>query len=67
MADAPASRGARLLRLAHEHVSWERVLSGPGLYNVYLLLRDTGRGEEPAKGDGMIPDDGRQSRLREKG
>jgi glucokinase len=29
------------------HVSWERVLSGPGLHNIYLFLRDTGRGEEP--------------------
>ncbi len=31
-----------------EHVSYERVLSGPGLHNIYLFLRDTGRGEEPA-------------------
>lgn len=30
------------------HVSYERVLSGPGLYNVYRFLRETGRGEEPA-------------------
>jgi glucokinase len=30
------------------HVSWERVLSGPGLYNVYTFLRDTQRGIEPA-------------------
>jgi glucokinase len=30
------------------HVSWERVLSGPGLHNIYRFLRDTGRGEEPA-------------------
>jgi glucokinase len=30
-----------------DHVSWERVLSGPGLYNVYCFLRDTGRGDEP--------------------
>lgn len=29
------------------HVSSERVLSGPGLYNLYGFLRDTGRGEEP--------------------
>jgi glucokinase len=39
-----------LLRfLSHEfgHVSWERVLSGPGLFNIYRFLRDTGRGEEP--------------------
>jgi glucokinase len=36
--------------LLHEfdHVSWERVLSGPGLHNLYRFLRDTGRGEEPA-------------------
>jgi glucokinase len=35
--------------LSHEfgHVSWERVLSGPGLHNIYRFLRDTGRGEEP--------------------
>ncbi len=31
-----------------EHVSWERVLSGPGLLNIYEFLRDTGRGEEPS-------------------
>jgi glucokinase len=31
-----------------EHVSYERVLSGPGLHNLYQFLRDTGRGEEPA-------------------
>jgi glucokinase len=30
------------------HVSWERVLSGPGLYNIYTFLRDTQRGSEPA-------------------
>jgi len=30
------------------HVSYERVVSGPGLYNIYQFLRDTGRGEEPA-------------------
>src|SRR5262249_47436203 len=28
--------------------SWERVLSGPGLYHLYRFLRETGRGEEPA-------------------
>jgi glucokinase len=35
--------------LRHEfgHVSWERVVSGPGLHNIYRFLRDTGRGEEP--------------------
>lgn len=30
------------------HVSWERVLSGMGLYNIYTFLRDTRRGVEPA-------------------
>src|SRR5207247_10392683 len=30
------------------HVSWERLVSGPGLVNVYRFLRDTRRGEEPA-------------------
>ncbi len=30
-----------------QHVSWERVVSGPGLVSVYEFLRDTGRGEEP--------------------
>jgi glucokinase len=29
------------------HVSWERVLSGPGLFNVYRFLRDSGRFDEP--------------------
>ncbi len=29
------------------HVSYERVLSGPGLFNIYKFLRDTGYGEEP--------------------
>jgi len=30
-----------------EHVSVERVLSGPGLHNIYRFLRDTGRAVEP--------------------
>jgi glucokinase len=30
------------------HVSVERIVSGPGLVNVYRFLRDTHRGEEPA-------------------
>ena len=32
----------------YDHVSYERVLSGPGLYNIYKFLRDTGRGDEPS-------------------
>ncbi len=38
----------RYLRRQFGHVSWERVLSGPGLFNIYKWLRDTGRGPEPA-------------------
>jgi glucokinase len=38
----------RYLMDRFEHVSYERVLSGPGLHNIYQFLRDTGRGEEPA-------------------
>jgi glucokinase len=30
------------------HVSYERVLAGPGLRNIYEFLRDTGRGQESA-------------------
>ncbi len=37
----------RFLAAEHGHVSWERVLSGPGLVNIYRFLRDTGRFEEP--------------------
>src|SRR5215472_1119600 len=35
------------LQKQYTHVSWERVLSGDGIFNVYRFLRDTGRGEEP--------------------
>lgn len=37
----------RYLRRRFGRVSWERVLSGPGLLNIYEFLRDTGGGEEP--------------------
>jgi glucokinase len=30
------------------HVSYERVLSGPGFYNIYSFLRDSGYAPEPA-------------------
>jgi glucokinase len=30
-----------------DHVSYERIVSGPGLVNVFYFLRDTGRGAEP--------------------
>ncbi len=37
-----------LLYLSKEfgHVSYERMLSGPGIYNLYRFLRDSGRGRE---------------------
>ncbi len=38
----------RYLAARYEHVSWERVLSGPGVLAIYEFLRDTRRGEEPA-------------------
>jgi glucokinase len=38
----------RYLMGRFEHVSYERVLSGPGLHNIYQFLRESGRGEEPA-------------------
>ncbi len=39
---------ARYLLAQYHHVSWERVLSGPGIKNIYDFLRDTRRAEEPA-------------------
>jgi glucokinase len=38
----------RYLLKKYEHVSYERILSGPGIRNVYEFLRDTKREEEPA-------------------
>jgi len=38
----------RYLAARYGHVSCERVLSGPGLVNIFQFLRDTGRGTEPA-------------------
>jgi len=37
----------RYLKNKFDHVSVERVLSGPGLVNIYSWLRDSGRFEEP--------------------
>jgi len=49
----------RYLKARYGHVSYERILSGPGLVNVYEFLRDSGYGKESAefaagfqKGDG---------------
>lgn len=38
---------ARFLAREFGHVSYERVLSGPGLFNIYRFLRDTGWAAEP--------------------
>ena len=35
------------LRTRFGHVSYERIVSGPGLVNVFSFLRDTGRGAPP--------------------
>jgi glucokinase len=37
----------RYLSARYGHVSYERIVSGPGLVNVFHFLRDTGRGTEP--------------------
>jgi glucokinase len=37
----------RYLAARYEHVSYERIVSGPGLVNVFQFLRDSGRGTEP--------------------
>jgi len=38
----------RWLHRRYGHVSWERVVSGPGLVNIYAFLHDTRRGVESA-------------------
>lgn len=35
------------LRSRFDHVSYERILSGPGLVDLYAFFSETGRGEEP--------------------
>lgn len=37
----------RYLNTCHEHVSWERVVSGPGLKNIYDFLKNDRRFQEP--------------------
>jgi glucokinase len=37
----------RFLAARYGHVSYERILSGPGLVNVYEFLREAGCGDEP--------------------
>lgn len=44
----------RFLRTKFGHVSYERVLSGPGLVNLFEFLRATGRGEESGEFTGEV-------------
>lgn len=44
----------RFLASRYEHVSYERILSGPGLVNVYDFLCEQGCGEEPAGFAGQL-------------
>jgi glucokinase len=44
----------RFLASRYEHVSYERILSGPGLVNVYEFLREAGCGDEPAGFAGQL-------------
>jgi glucokinase len=46
-ADAQQEELLRWLRRRWDHVSWERVVSGPGLLNLHRFLRETGQGVEP--------------------
>jgi glucokinase len=39
----------RWLQRRHGHVSWERVVSGPGLVNIFTFLRETQHGEVSAE------------------
>jgi glucokinase len=39
---------AQYLRKKYQHVSCERILSGPGIKNIYDFLRDAKKAEEPA-------------------
>lgn len=38
----------RWLKQRWEHVSWERVVAGPGIHHLYEFLLTTGRGQQPA-------------------
>lgn len=38
----------RFLQRTYSHVSWERIVSGPGIVHIYHFLRDVKKREEPA-------------------
>ncbi len=44
----------RELRKEFDHVSYERVCSGPGLWRIYRFLRERGTAEEPARLAGRL-------------
>jgi glucokinase len=46
-ADADQIEILQYLLKKYARVSWERLLSGPGLVHIYSFLRDTGREQEP--------------------
>lgn len=46
--DALESELLQSLSTQFGHVSWERLVSGPGLVNIYRFLRDTHRYDEPS-------------------
>jgi glucokinase len=55
--DALEDELLRWLRARHGgHVSWERVLSGPGLADLYRFLADTGKGEASSDVDRAFAD-----------
>ncbi len=41
----------RFLAREHDHVSWERVVSGPGLVAIYRFLRERAAGSAPVRED----------------
>lgn len=49
--DAADDALLRWLRARHEHVSWERVVSGPGLLALYAFLRESQAGCQQADDD----------------
>jgi glucokinase len=52
-----------LQRAFGSHVSYERILSGKGLVNVYGFLRDTGRADEPKVLRGRLENDDDPARV----
>lgn len=44
----------RYLQARHGHVSWERLVSGPGIVAIHDFLRDSGRTDGAAAGDAAL-------------